>query len=791
MQDFEKLGVFYLGKTYDPAKKKVKEDDLILYDSKHLTTHAVILGMTGSGKTGLGITILEEAAMDGIPALIIDPKGDMTNLLLTFPELRGKDFLPWINSEEAERKGITREQEADNIAKTWKEGLAQWGENGSRIEKLKDSVDWAIYTPASNAGLQISILSTFAAPPKELLQDAGAFRDLVLSTTSSLLGLIGIDADPVQSREHILISTLFDQAWQKGQNMDIPTLIQGVQRPPFNKIGVLDLESFFPNKDRQALAMRLNNLLASPGFQAWMQGEPLDIQRLLYTKEGRPRHAILSIAHLQDSERMFFVTMLLNHLVAWMRRQPGTSSLRAIMYMDEIFGFFPPSAMPPSKRPMLTLLKQARAFGVGIVLSTQNPVDLDYKGLANCGTWYVGKLQTDKDRSRVIEGLSVSSNGNESRESMEAKLSAVGTRTFLLRSIYAESPTLFQTRWTLSYLKGPLTLPQIEILMAKKDREEAAEEESVKADTTLKATPKPSIPSGVKEFYLPPKNVQGNQPYYPRILGIGKLHYVDSKTKTDLWKEYVLAAPLSDDGSTVLWNESDQIETASESLRTEQPQNAAFEELPSGLMNQKNYSDYNKSFGTYLYQNQVYDVFVAPSLKIVSKGNETEGDLRSRIGIALREKRDQDIQKLRDRYQPKITSLMEKIKRAQDKLEVKQTQASQSKLETYVSAGATLLGAILGRGRITSTTVTQAGSTIRKAGRISKQTQDVEQSESSLTSLQQQLNDIDDELEREIEHVQSASPDDVKIDTVALRPRKGDVTVDNIAVLWSPKGVES
>jgi DNA helicase HerA-like ATPase len=400
MQDFERLGVFYLGRTYDLAARK-PDDGLLLYDSKDLTTHAVCVGMTGSGKTGLCINLLEEAAIDSIPAIVIDPKGDLSNLLLTFPQLQATDFEPWIDPEEAKRASVTPAQLAATTAEQWKKGLAEWGQDGARIQRLRDAVDMAIYTPGSSAGLPLTVLRSFDAPPASTRDNNEAMREAVSAAASGLLGLLGIDADPLKSREHILLSNVLDRAWRDSRNLDMAALIRAIQTPGFDKVGVMDLESFFPAKERFELAMQLNNLLASPGFSAWMEGEPLDVQRLLYTPEGKPRLAILSIAHLTDAERMFFVTILLSEAIGWMRGQSGTSSLRAILYMDEIFGFFPPISNPPSKAPMLTLLKQARAFGLGVVLATQNPVDLDYKGLANCGTWFLGRLQTERDKQRV------------------------------------------------------------------------------------------------------------------------------------------------------------------------------------------------------------------------------------------------------------------------------------------------------------------------------------------------------------------------------------------------------
>jgi len=466
MQDFEKLGVFYLGKEYDLAAKRRKED-LVLYDSRDLVTHAVCVGMTGSGKTGLCISLLEEAAIDGVPALVIDPKGDLGNLMLTFPELRGADFLPWVNEEEARRKGVEPAVYAESQAALWKRGLAEWGQDGERIRRLREAAEFAIYTPGSSAGLPLSILKSFQAPEKVVLDDGDLRRERVATTATSLLALVGVDADPVQSREHILLSTILDNAWRQGLDLDLAGIIQQIQDPPVQRIGVFDLESFFPSKKRFGLAMTLNNLLASPGFSAWLEGEPLDIGRLLWTPAGKPRVAIISIAHLSDAERMFFVSLLLTQVVGWMRTQSGTTSLRALLYMDEIFGFFPPVANPPSKQPLLTLLKQARAYGLGVLLATQNPVDLDYKGLGNTGTWLLGRLQTDRDKQRVLEGLEGASGGARfDRAAMERTLAGLGNRVFLMHNVHEDAPVVFESRWAMSYLRGPLTRVQIKELMA-------------------------------------------------------------------------------------------------------------------------------------------------------------------------------------------------------------------------------------------------------------------------------------------------------------------------------------
>lgn len=465
--EFEKLGAFYLGRPYDLATKR-PQPGLVLYDSKDLVTHAVCVGMTGSGKTGLCISLIEEAALDGVPTIAIDPKGDLTNLMLTFPQLRPEDFRPWVNEEDAAKKGLTPDAYAAQQAETWRNGLASWGEDGERIKRLRDAADFAVYTPGSNAGIPVSILASFAAPPQAFRDDAELFRERVMTTATSLLALVGIEADPVQSREHVLLSTLLTNAWTDGKDLDIAALVGQVQKPPVGRIGVMDLESFYPEKERQKLALALNNLLAAPGFSTWLEGVPMDIATMLRTPEGKPRVAIVSIAHLSDDERMFFVSLLLNQILGWMRAQSGTTSLRALLYMDEIFGFFPPVATPPSKRPLLTLLKQARAFGLGVVLATQNPVDLDYKGLANAGTWLLGRLQTERDKARVLEGLegvAATANASFNKGQMDTMLAGLGNRIFLMNNVHEDAPRLLETRWAMSYLRGPLTREQIKTLM--------------------------------------------------------------------------------------------------------------------------------------------------------------------------------------------------------------------------------------------------------------------------------------------------------------------------------------
>lgn len=779
MQTFEKLGTFYLGKIINTSTGKPGKDYL-LFESKNLTTHAVCVGMTGSGKTGLGITILEEAALDKIPAIIIDPKGDLTNLLLTFPNLSPEEFKPWIDASEAERKGMSLEAYTDFIAKTWQDGLAAWGEDADRIKSFRNSVDLAVYTPASTAGIPISILSSFAAPTNEKNLDPSALRDKILSLTSSLLGLLGIDADPIKSREHILISTIIQQAWQKGINLDIASLIQQIQKPPFTKIGALDIDTFYPPKDRMALSISLNNLLASPGFQAWMEGQPLDIDQLLYAPSGKPKLSIISIAHLADSERMFFVTLLLNEYLSWMRQQSGTSNLRALLYMDEIFGFFPPTANPPSKLPMLTLLKQARAFGLGVVLCTQNPVDLDYKGLSNCGTWFIGKLQTERDKARVLEGLKVASNGELEANSLEKMLALTGKRIFIMRSIHEKDPILFETRWTLSYLRGPLTLNQIAAF--KQTTETLPPTKASIPSYTASSTNKANVPPSITEYFVHPPNATAPVHYNPRLGGIAKIHFVDSKNKIDIWQDIYFAVPAEDDGNTVPWDTAKNFRDLKDYLQKAPVPGSSFATLPSGLMQEKNYSQFAKQLAISLYQNRSLTFYQSTNPNIISKEGESESDFRQRIALERHGNQDEHLKKIREKYAAKIATLNDRIERAKGRVQQKQQKAWTQKIQTVISFGSTILDAILGR-KLTKGTISQTGTSLRRATQMSRDSQDATLAENEVANYQKQLQDLETQMNDEIAGLNPLG-DDLHINTLTLRPRKSDITIEKIALVW-------
>jgi len=788
MKTTEKSGLFYLGKVFDSTGKAGAETFQL--ESKNLTTHAVCVGMTGSGKTGLGIALLEGAAIDGIPAIIIDPKGDVADLLLAFPNLSASDFQPWVDAGQATREGLTVQQYAEETAKTWKKGLTEWGEDGARIQKYKDSVDMTIYTPANPAGASLSVLSSLKAPPKEIVDDATALRERVLSTTSGLLGLLGIQADPINSKEHILISTILEKSWKEGQGLDLTALIQQIQKPPFTQVGAMALDTFYPAKDRLKLSMTLNNLLASPAFQAWMEGEPLDIQKLLYTAEGRPRHSIISIAHLSDPERMFVVTLILNEYLGWMRRQPGTSGLRALFYMDEIFGYFPPTAAPPSKMPMITLLKQARAFGVGIILATQNPVDLDYKGLSNCGTWFIGKLQTERDRSRVIDGLQSASNGDTSISDMKDMLALCGKRVFIMRSVYEKKPILFQTRWTLSYLAGPLTLPQIQLLMDKQGkRSKTASAPAASGDRSSAASDKPGLPMGFADYTIRSMSGKSTSKYRPLMLGIGKLHFVDAKNKIDTWQETVWVAPFSDDGQDVQWDAGEAVTGGKDALIKSAPISGQFEDLPAAVLNAKNSQAFEKSFVSYLYQNQTIDLFSVPNLKLLSNAGESEAEFKERIKAQLLSQHNGDSAAMKADCQAKINALQERIRKSNEKLSGEQGKAGRRKFDLVISFLKAGVTALLGRKVISSTTISQAGSSMKKASQIGKESDSISGIEQDIVGYNDQIVDLQAKMAAEDASLMSSTDvDKIVLDKVSIRPRKTDIMAETVALMWWPVG---
>lgn len=803
MNDFEKLGAFYLGRGYD-LQRKAATDELILYDSKDLLTHALCVGMTGSGKTGLCLSLLEEAIIDGIPVIAIDPKGDLGNLLLTFPDFQAAEFQPWVEASQAAAQGLTVEQLAQQQADLWREGLAEWGQDGTRVARFRDAAAATIYTPGSNAGRPLTVLQSFA-PPVAVVQDEEAYRERVASAASGLLALLGLEVDPIRSREHILLAKLLDEAWRAGRSLGIADLIRGIQTPPFETVGVLDVEAFYPSAERFKLAMQLNNLLASPTFAGWLEGESLQVDRLLYTPQGKPRLSIVSIAHLSDAERMFFVTILLSEIVSWMRSQAGTSSLRAILYMDEVFGYFPPTANPPSKLPMLTLLKQARAFGLGVVLATQNPVDLDYKGLSNTGTWLLGRLQTERDKARVLDGLegaAAASGAGFDRGQTEAILSGLGKRVFLMNNVHDDQPVVFQTRWALSYLRGPLTRAQIRSLTA--DREDGAGEappptapmgESLGATLAPEAgkASRPLLPPGVKECFVAGSELPAASRllYRPALLGTARLHYVDARSRTDIWQAVTLIAE-GDAAWEEPWQQAKRWEGGEPVLQDEPGSGAVFAELPAELTQPKNYAAWTRKLKDYLYRAQALTLWSCADPAARSQGRESETEFRLRLQQLAREQRDVAIEKLKKTFAPKMKTLADQILRAEQRLAREKSQLRQHSMQTAISFGSSLLGALLGRKLRSATNVSRAASTIRSAGRKAGQRDDVERAEESLEVLLERKAQLEQEFETQLTGLQQPlSPQQFELQTRPLRPRKSDITLGGVCLAWLPWRIES
>ncbi len=794
MQDYEQLGAFYLGSGYDLAERK-RRPELVLYDSRHLTTHALCVGMTGSGKTGLCIGLLEEAAIDGIPAIVIDPKGDIANLLLTFPGAKPQDFLPWVDVEEAARQGLSAEAFAEKVATQHAAGLAEWGQDVARIQRFRDACDLTIYTPGSSAGIELSLLRSFEPPDAAVLEDAELFAGKVEGTVSGLLGLIGVEADALRSREHTLLSQIISLAWAKGKGLDLAGIIGAIQAPPFERVGVIELEAFYPKKDRADLAVAVNALLASPAAAGWARGEALDVARLLRTPAGKPRVSIISIAHLSDAQRMFFVTLLLDEMLAWMRRQSGTSSLRALLYMDEIFGYFPPTAAPPSKRPMLTLLKQARAFGLGIVLATQNPIDLDYKGLSNCGTWFLGRLQTERDKLRVLEGLegaALGANQAFDRGVMDQVLSALGSRVFLMNDVREAGPIIFQTRHTLSFLRGPLSRDQIKALM---DPKKAAAPPPGPAKTLeMEAIPaaagspvgRPLAPEGLPELFLQATG-DGAVTYQPAIGVTAKLHFVDAKAGIDHWRNVALLVPLTEQTLDLDAATGTAVNPALLSSLVHEPlAGAAFLPLPRRAPSAKQLAGWKKSVATQLLQQRL-ELLTCPSLKLKASPDESAAAFQARVDQQAREGRDGALEALRAKYDPKFQQLQAKLDAVEGKLAEQRAQAGAQQVDTAAAIGSTLLGALMGRSVLSATNVRRGASAVRSANRAKKEIGDVSRVEERRAALRENWAALQAEANTKLAALQAKAPGpSLEISRAQIAPRKADIDVGTLVLTWLP-----
>jgi len=781
----EKLGSFYLGSEYSLEKGEITGEH-INYDARDLTTHAVCIGMTGSGKTGLCVCLLEEAALDKVPAIVIDPKGDITNHLLHFPELKSTDFLEWVNIDDARRKKLTREEYAEQVAQTWRKGLEGWGIGRKRIESLADSVDYTIYTPGSSTGLPINILSSLEAPRNG---DRETLNNLIIGTVGALLEIMKISSDPVRDREGILLSAILMHYWSLGESLSLEKLIQSVQNPPFNRLGVFDLDTFYPSDKRLILALALNSLIASPRFAEWLKGEPLDVSKILYTENGKPRHSIFSLSHLSEEERMFFVTLLLERVSTWMQRQSGTTSLRMILYFDELFGYMPPVANPPSKTPLLRLLKQGRAYGLGVVLTTQNPVDLDYKGLTNAGTWFIGKLQTERDKDRVLEGLeSASQLQIGSNEFDYGKvIGALDSRVFLLHNIHSDAPKIFHTRWAMNYLRGPLLGAQITKLMKEK-MEEVQIGKTVKSDT-FTITP-PNIDPEIEQYYIDsvgqvsinrPESVAGKIQLVPALLLNYNLRFFDKNRGIDKKEIHWALAPEPNSLGEIDWS---SIQAIDPRLIQDKPiysdENLVYHNIPPEYNTKTELSGYKKKLADYLYRNRSFTIGTHRTLKLSQKQGESRTDFMVRVKQAAREERDQEIDKLEKKYVTKLDRINSKIDRLTGSLASDKAEYDARKREELFGAGETVLGVLLGRRRTTGITTAS-----RRRRMTTRTKHKIDETSKEIEELKKEISELEEELREQVQDITEKWDEvDNNVEEYRVNPRRTDVEVGDLKIAW-------
>ena len=779
--DYEKLKLFYIGK-----EKIDGQITPLVYQNKDLLTHAAIIGMTGSGKTGLGVTLLEEAAIDAIPSIIIDPKGDMTNLLLNFPELNPSDFEPWLDDSEVSNSGGTKEELAIKVSNSYKEGIQRDFQDLSRVKKLKDSADFTIYTPGSSAGIQVSILSSFKAPTIEILEDMELFSNIINSTVHSILSLIDNKSDET-SKESILLASIFTSYFKEQRDLTLEELITLIVTPPFSKIGVFDLETFFPQSDRLKFALKINTIIASPSFSTWLEGESLDISKMLYSQSGKAKVNIFSIAHLNDSQRMFFVTILLNQILAWMRRQEGTTSLKALLYMDEIFGYFPPQANPPSKQPMLTLLKQARSFGIGVILSTQNPVDIDYKGLSNIGTWFIGRLQTKQDIEKVIDGLSSASEKGLNKQELSLALGTLAKRNFIMKNINEEHIKTFETRWALSYLKGPLSKDAIKKLMENKKNNSPKNLEEKKSEVNepfidvSKGKSKPVIVSSIKEKY---SYSSQNNAYYMQgyLLFSCSVHYLYTLKNVDLKEHINFKIYLDEKASQINFDEREDVLT--DTFDEKEKPNSFYYELPSFIQNEKELKLLERDFADYVYRNFKLTLYKNDTLKISSKQYESLDDFKIRIQDRLNEQIDEKIENLKQKFEKENTLLEQKISKLFEKLKKEEQDSISATTNSIISIGTSILGAFFGKSTKTAI-VSKVATSSRGVSKALKERSDIKTVQGEIDDLQSLQDGLEEKLKIEIEKINDEfNISKYTIEEFFIKPKRTDIYDIKIELLW-------
>ncbi len=783
---------FYLGGVVDPATGE-RTGDPVTYDPGDLTTHGVIVGMTGSGKTGLGIIYLEEALLAGIPTLILDPKGDMTNLVLTFPELRPSDFEPWIDQGAARKQGKTTAELAADEAALWKKGLGWWDQDGTRIRELRDRVGFTIYTPGSNAGVPLNIIGSLAAPDADWESEVETLRDEIEGFVSGLLGLVEIEADPISSREHILIANLIENAWRAGRSLDMASLLAEIQRPPIRKLGVFELDTFFPEKDRLTLAMKLNGLVASPAFSSWIDGPDLDIEALLWQND-KPQAAIVYLAHLSDEERQFIVTSILTKVITWMRARAGTGDLRALVYMDEVFGFAPPTAQPPAKKPILTLLRQARAFGVGLLLSTQNPVDLDYKAMSNAGTWCIGRLQTERDKARILEALQ-SARGGTDIDRLDKTISGLEKRQFLLHNTHEPEPILFATRWALSYLRGPLTRTQISTLTNYQPAPPPSKPEptSIEVDPVPAADETPVMPKaaeGIPVYHLAPDAPWSDRfdinhaarRYSAAIAARVSLTYDERAANLvhqEEWEAIITPLEQRFDAEKAVYVDYDERD-----LVTQSPQAVSYI-IPGGHIDKATYwKSAEKALKDFLYRGHKLTIFKNRALKMYSRVGENEEAFRTRCDMAAQKNADAEAAKLRAKYERRFTTLRKQIAATERKAEELEVDLQDSRQQEIIDGASSVINILLGRRSTRSVT----GSARNRRATRSKEAR-LRTARAKADDKYAELQELETDMVEELEEINDRWEDLAEeIELVEVGLERSDIRILETALVWLPTG---
>lgn len=788
----------YVGADIDATTHARSETSVGLAPAS-LTTHGVIVGMTGSGKTGLGMVILEEALSQGIPVLVLDPKGDMGNLLLTFPDLAPADFAPWVPAG----------TDATATATQWRDGLADWGIAPAEIATLRSGHEMIVYTPGSTTGVPLNLIGSLAPPPG---LDAESIHDEVESLVQGLLGLVDITSDPMSGREHVLMANIIETAWANNETLDLPALLLRIQDPPMRKLGVIEIDAFFPKADRTALMMRLNGLLASPSFAAWGQGQPLDIASMLWATDGRARAAVVYLAHLSDSERQMVVTRVLSKMVGWMRGQAGSTTLRALVYMDEVYGFVPPTAEPPSKKPLLTLFKQARAFGVGVVLSTQNPVDLDYKAISNAGTWMIGRLQTEQDKARLLEGMS-SAAGTVDLSTLAATISGLGKREFLLHSTSGKAPRTFSVRWAMSYLCGPIAKNQIPSLpgeaqlvarAAALPTAEASTAETANAPsdaTAAAATPSaddespamPAIATGIPVRYLDPAApwaagagaTPGGRRLEAAVAVRCMLRFDDTRAglnETETW-EAILApvgdSPTAEDAVPVDYDDRD--------LQSVQPPGTVFV-LPTAAVSTKAFfTGIETVIKNRLLSDQAMTIQVNRQLKLFSRPGESSEAFAARCTEAADAAADAEADKIRQRLESKIGTLKDQVATAQQQAAQLHEQASMSKSSELLQVGGSVLGALFGGRRSVSSISGAVNRAATGRSRTSRTNDRLETAMARIDEKSGNLTDLEAELTTTLGDIHDKWTDvAAAVESLDVPLEKGDITIEQVALVWIP-----